>query len=365
MDTISTILSLGAAQGIILSIIILTIRRGDRLANRILASILIVFSISIFLHTLSQTNSKLNLPSHEGIISILFYLIGPLIYFYVKALTIPNFVITKKDYLHLMPFFICLVIHVPFYLQPSMNKIQHTIGEIVAVGAVFQTFAYIILAITELRKHKRAIKESFSSLEKINLNWLRFLIIGYIITWTIAIVLEGFHGKIESWDYSWIIVSVFMYAIGYMGLRQPEIFSGIQRENVKKVMSPKRKYEKSTLSPEMAQEYLEKLQNHMFQKKPYLNNNITLPTLANQLAISTHHLSQIINENFNQNFFEFINSYRVEELKQLIRNPKNQNINLASLGLDAGFNSISAFNAAFKKHTGITPSEFRESKQNT
>jgi len=363
MDAISTILFLGATQGIILSVVILTIRRDHQLANRILASILIVFSISIVLHTLSHINSELNLPHHEGIISILFYLIGPLIYFYVQALTIPDFVITKKDYLHLIPFIVCLIIYFPFYLLPSMSGTQHTIGEIIAAGVVTQTLAYTILAIIALRKHKRTIKESFSSLEKINLNWLRFLVIGYLITWTIAIVLEGFHGKIESWDYSWIVVSAFMYAIGYMGLRQPEIFSGAHFEEFKNDATTKKKYEKSTLTPEMAEVYLTKLQNYMSQKKPYLDNNLTLPKLANQLAISTHHLSQIINESFRQNFFEFINCHRVEEVKQMIRKPENQNINLASLGLDAGFNSISAFNAAFKKHSGMTPSEFKDHKQ--
>ena len=192
MDTISTILFLGATQGIILAIIILTIRRGDRHANSILASILIVFSISIILHLLSHTNFGLDLPYHEGIITILFYLIGPLIYFYVKALTISEFKISGKDYLHLLPFIVCLITFVPFYFLPTFTKIQHIVGEAVAAGVIFQTFAYISIAVVVLRKHSFAIKGSFSSIEKINLNWLRFLIVGYTITWTIAIVLEGF-----------------------------------------------------------------------------------------------------------------------------------------------------------------------------
>ncbi len=342
---------------------ILTIRRGDRFANRILASILIVFSISIVLHTLSHTNSKFNLPHHEGIITILFYLIGPLIYFYVEGLTIPSFMITKKDYLHFMPFIICLIIYLPFYLLTSVNKTQHIIGEIIAVGVLFQTFAYIVLSIIALRKHKQAIKESFSSLEKINLNWLRFLIVGYIITWTIAIVLEGFHGKIESWDYSWIIVSVFMYAIGYMGLRQPEIFSGAHLENLKGVAPAKKKYEKSTLTVEKADEYHEKLRTIMEKEKPYLQHDLTLPVLAKTLSISIHHLSQIINERLNQNFFEFVNCYRIGEAKRMIQDPQKKNLNLSAIGFEAGFNSVSAFNTAFKKHTRMTPSQFRDSRQ--
>jgi len=98
----------------------------------------------------------------------------------------------------------------------------------------------------------------------------------------------------------------------------------------------------------------------MVSEKPFLDSDITLPNLAKRLAISTHHLSQVINDKLQKNFFEFVNYYRVEEAKENIAEPANHNLNLAEIGFDVGFNSISSFNAAFKKHSGTTPSQYRE-----
>jgi AraC-like DNA-binding protein len=111
----------------------------------------------------------------------------------------------------------------------------------------------------------------------------------------------------------------------------------------------------------MAEQYYEKLQHVMHTEKPYLNKEITLPALAKILAITPHHLSQVINERLNQNFFEFINEYRVEEFKRLATNPKNKHISILGLAMEAGFNSKATFYRFFKSNTGLTPSEFMES----
>lgn len=161
-------------------------------------------------------------------------------------------------------------------------------------------------------------------------------------------------------SYVWIFVSVFMYAIGYMGLRQPEIFYGPYNQNLTVDGLTKKKYEKSALTPEKAEEYLQKLRHVVAREKPFLKSEITLPELAKHLAISPHHLSQIINEQLRQNFFEFVNSHRIEEAKKLIIDPENKNVNIAEIAFEVGFNSLSVFNTAFKKHTGMTPSQFRE-----
>ena len=96
----------------------------------------------------------------------------------------------------------------------------------------------------------------------------------------------------------------------------------------------------------------------MDEKKPYLEPKLTLNMLATQLDVSSNHLSQTINQHQNQNFYDFINQYRVEEFKQRAKDPKNQHFIILALALDAGFNSKSAFNLIFKKHTGMTPSQF-------
>jgi len=367
MNIVSIILFVGAVQGFFLSTVLFTIKRGNRTANRILAVILLIFSLIISVHTVSHSIELFYFPSHENILFLPGLLFGPLLYFYVKALTIPQFQPGKKNTIHFLPFILCSLIFLPLYFV-YLNERQEieqkvAIHHIIALLLIIHIFIYISIAIKLLRIHAENIKESFSSIEKINLKWLRFLIIGFVIIWLAASLFEINIIDYETFDFVWILVCIFMYLIGYKGLKQPEIFSGIRQEDQITGKLSKRKYEKSTLTEEKSREYLKKITVYMQTEKPYLENDITLPGLGRMLSISTHHLSRIINENLNKNFFEFINEYRVEEAKTLITKPDNRQINLASLGLESGFNSISAFNAAFKKHTGITPSQFRASLQ--
>ncbi|NOY60505.1 MAG: helix-turn-helix transcriptional regulator, partial [Calditrichaeota bacterium] len=98
-------------------------------------------------------------------------------------------------------------------------------------------------------------------------------------------------------------------------------------------------------------------------QKPYLISDLTLPQLANMLHISAHNLSEILNTYMQKNFFDFINHYRVEEVKNKLSDPKTQHLNILAIAFDAGFNSKTSFNTIFKKYTGQTPSQFRHNAQ--
>jgi AraC-like DNA-binding protein len=361
-NIIMTVLFLGAAQGIVLSVVLLTLRHGHRTANRILACILMLFSINMILHTLSHTKYFFNIPHHSGLITLLFFPFGPLFYFYVKALTSRpgQFPFGKKEFLHFLPFGICTILFVPFYLQSLHSDKPPFMQPILSGLVIMHVLIYIFVVIKRLRDHSGNIKTSFSSLEKINLKWLRSLVTGVVIFWLVVLFLEGLGVKAGPWNFIWVLVSIFMYSIGYLGMRQPEIFSGT---TVVEEL-PKKKYEKSTLTPGKAEEYLRRLLEMMSTNKPFLENDLTLPGLAKKLSITPHELSQIINEQLNRNFFEFVNSYRVEEAQKMITDPGNENLKIAAIGFNVGFNSTSAFNVAFKKHTGLTPSQSRKKISN-
>lgn len=94
--------------------------------------------------------------------------------------------------------------------------------------------------------------------------------------------------------------------------------------------------------------------------RPYLNSNLALPELAAKANLSTHHLSQLLNERLGKNFFDFVNEYRIAEVKRKLRDPAFAHLKIEELAYGCGFNSKSAFNTAFRKFTGITPSEFRK-----
>jgi AraC-like DNA-binding protein len=151
---------------------------------------------------------------------------------------------------------------------------------------------------------------------------------------------------------------VFVILIGYFGLKQKVIFENeIEQQPI--LDEEKMKYAGSTLKEDEASEYSEKLIEYMRKEKPYLNPELTLTQLATEIDITSHHLSQIINEQFKLNFFEYINQFRVEEVKTRIKNPKFDNYSLLAIAFDSGFNSKSSFNRIFKKFTNQTPSQFK------
>ncbi len=160
-------------------------------------------------------------------------------------------------------------------------------------------------------------------------------------------------------DSLFLALSVFVIVFGYLGLKQKVIFETDFKEQPLIVAGEKIKYSGSSLKEEEANTYAEQLGTFMHSDKPYLDPGLTLSQLASQINISSHHLSRIINEKFELNFFEYINQFRVEEVKARIKDPKFQNFSLLGIALDSGFNSKSAFNRIFKKFTKHTPSHYK------
>ncbi len=160
-------------------------------------------------------------------------------------------------------------------------------------------------------------------------------------------------------DGLFLSLSVFVILIGYFGLKQQVIFSNeniLVSEDILKVQP---KYSQSKLNDSEINQYSEKLVNYMELSKPYLNPDLALPQLAAELDISTHLLSQVINDHFEINFFDFVNGYRVNTFKERIADPKYANFSFLGIAFECRFNSKSAFNRVFKKHSGQTPSQYK------
>jgi AraC-like DNA-binding protein len=162
-------------------------------------------------------------------------------------------------------------------------------------------------------------------------------------------------------DGLFLSLSIFVILIGYFGLKQNVIFSS---ENIivsVEASQTHTKYSGSRLTDSEAKQYAGKLTDYMKSAKPYLNPDLSLPQLATELNISSHYLSQVINEQFNLNFFDFVNGYRVEAFKKKVTDPEFRNYSLLGIAFECGFNSKSAFNRIFKQASGITPSQFKKS----
>jgi AraC-like DNA-binding protein len=210
------------------------------------------------------------------------------------------------------------------------------------------------------------IFNNFSTTENINLDWLRKLVYSFGVIWTVLIVVATIHHVFHlfSWafctDGLFLSLSVFIILIGYFGLKQKEIFTQYPDHKIEYVTEPKTKYASVLLNEADAELYVSKIKHFMETEKSYMDADLTLPDLATKLEIPSHHLSRVINENFGLNFFDFINQYRIEEVKAKMARPEFDNLSLLGIAFESGFNTKSAFNRVFKKMTGSTPSEYKK-----
>ena len=297
-------------------------------------------------------------------------LYGPLLYLYTTSLITSTSRLDTKEWLHFLPFVVLLIYTIPFYTYSGSEKINLLNDEgsleygsdLLTHFKVGFSVAYIPFIVRSLRIYRRNVKDNFSSLEKRNLDWLQFFVLGGVLMALIAttLYLMDIFSNIET-DYGYLTllaVTIFVYSIGYLGLRQPEFFANFEKyEEAEKKAS--KKYSKSGLDDESGRDLAKKLKDLMDREQPYLKNELNLFELATMMEISTHNLTEIINKYADKNFYDFINVYRVEEVKRRIQDPSSDNLTLLAIGLEAGFNSKSSFNSVFKKHTGMTPSEFK------
>ncbi len=307
------------------------------------------------------------------------FIYGPIFYIYTKIVTGNEEKFNVKYLLHFIPFLLAHFYVSPYYLlshQEKLLKIDFYLNN-VQPDFVFIGFfkpvsgiVYTVLSLRLIKNFDNKLKEAFSNIEKIKLDWLRFLISGTFVVWFVVaclFIVSAIFG-LDKGPYDGIIyffVSIFIYAIGYGALNQPQVFNFKEDhktieatpsadETVKSV-----KYVKSSLGEDDIQKIKSDLILLMEDEKLYRNAEITLTQLAEKLLVTNHNLSEVINTAFNKNFYDFINNYRVEEVKEKLLNPDYSSRNLLTIAFESGFSSKSSFNTIFKKHTNTTPSEFR------
>ncbi len=367
MNVAVIVISVGLIQGFFLTFVLLTAKRGNKRANRLLGLFIFLFTITLGHVFIELTKLYLDYPHVLLIVHPIQFLFGPILLAYVLALTDPKFRFKKKYLFHFLPFLINVVYFtLTFYIKSAEYKIYRFETWRLSVTAadyfwslshVVYTTPYLVACVIAVKKHQERVKSSFSSIEKIKLAWLQRLLYIIIFIFVINTIFDVLYflniGRYAGNPIMGMIVAVVIYAIGYMGWQQPEIFIATN------IPTAKEKYKTSTLSPQQMQKYKQKLLDVMQTEKPFLNSSLTIKELAEKMHIQDYQLSQIINQQFNQNFFDFINSHRIKEARQKLSDPNNAHFSILAIAYDVGFNSKSAFNTAFKKHTGLTPSQFR------
>lgn len=376
---------IGASLAFFLEFILIS-KKEKSLADKILTIWMFVLGTHLLLHFIEDQQLDQKYHFLLGLATPFPLLSGPFLYLYTKVLTSGKARMDRLDYLHFLPAVLLILRMLPFFFLPGLEKLQYTqeleeqrsvLMIIVLYSYMVSGVIYITLSLLVLRRHRKNLAANFSYTDRINLNWLRNLIIGMIAIWSIVTIghtwdhLMDINIGAEVDQLIFMSLSLFILMIGYFGIKQTWIFSGQialeaheQQRNVKKKDTDFVQYRKSGLKREQADKLQAQLEKIMKEEKPFLDHKLTLKVLAENLNIHPNYLSQVINERFQKKFYDFINTARIEEFKTLVQQPKSQNLTLLALAMDCGFSSKSSFNKFFKKSTGKTPSEFIRSKEN-
>ncbi len=378
-------LLLGSAQGFLLSFLIFQKHR-KLYANRFLSLFMFLYSMILVQMLLTDLGYGEKIPHILLVCLGLPFLIGPLHFLYAKSIINFSTKMEKIDWLHFIPFAIVELYFLSYFFRAKQQALIVFENQQIYDASfllvlhnwliILQSLVYLILTIILINKYSKDIKNVFSSIEKIKLNWLKtitslvlFVLCFFIIENLLMVfgIQLSYHFNLTSFLYA-----ILIYVLGYIGFSKSEIFAEPEfAESMSRLSNydqtfhePKPtsvpKYEKSGLSQQKAKQYLDSLFKLMKEEEPFRDCELTLHQLAETLSISPHNLSQVLNAQLNQNFFDFINHYRIEQVKKDLIDSEKQHLKILSIAFDAGFNSKTSFNTIFKKHTNMTPSQHRK-----
>jgi AraC-like DNA-binding protein len=352
----------GIAQGFFLSSALLTTKRGERIINRLNVCLVALFTLDILFYIIFYT-------SYIKINYCIRLLYGPVLLIYLNVYSTHSFQIKKKNILHLLPFFISLLFLLALAvlsLGPGRERIAYsaglnshalwnTINHLFSLSTLVYMSTYLILCYKKLKE--QGMKRSWFNKKNFNIySMLIVIFLFYVIICFITSVIRSTGTEITLLlSLPVIFITLVLYFIGYMGMLKPEfLFITWDKGNNHSV------YKKIHLTEQKSREYLRRLLSVMEKEKLYTDPDLTLPVLAERVTISRNLLSYLLNSVLGINFYDFVNGFRIEAVKALLTDSTLENESILTIAFHAGFNSKSAFNKIFKKHTNMSPSEYKK-----
>ncbi|MFN7118722.1 MAG: helix-turn-helix domain-containing protein [Saprospiraceae bacterium] len=347
--------TIAAAQGYFVATV-LFVKKENRVPNRLLGAFLLLLAITLSEWLLWWTGLIRQVPGLMAVSVAFPLLYGPFLLLFYQA-TFQK--ITSNWGLHFIPALLLVLLMTPFYLrfvypQPTVIQsvtriLQHPLFPITVFSLM--SFYGIWMA-----RRFRPFLQGNSELQR----WHRLILLAYlgiILAYIFYRLLPTLELQAPVWKYL-IALSLtgFIYLIAWLGYVQPQVLAGVR---LQEALQPK-KYRKSSLSALESQQLFQQITRLIESESLYANGELDLETLSQKLKKSRHHISQAINEQTGGNFADFINRYRIQAAQDLLANRSKREKNVIEVAYEVGFNSKKAFNLAFKKITGMTPTEYRQ-----
>ena len=385
MQFLNEALLVGAAQGLLLCVVILSIP-SNQIANRLLALYVGLES----LHLLNLHITYIDFEESPAVGLRLMFgiraLVGPALYLYVCALTNPRFRLRRSQLKHLWVLVFVLgwfglLVRDPGWLALSTTELWSKPST--ALMAVYQSLVaggYALAAWRRLERHQRRLQQAVSVVDDVNLGWLQLLMAALVGITVLHLGLELLRtmewiDPLAKAVVNLTVTLLLVYLISIGGLRQPQVFSeglraalaALEDDAEPAVAStaassaPERnKYRKSGLDEARREEIWQQLQDLFEQRHPFLEPGLDLPGLARMLGVRPQELSEVINTVYGGSFYDLINHHRIEAAQALLRQPGEQHRKMLDIALSVGFSSQSTFYNQFRKLAGQTPTAYRQ-----
>lgn len=344
---------------LILSLFFFVNKRGFILENKILAILLLIFNLQVFYSFATSSFAFQYFMDWHKLLFLLrqtSFLIGPLLYFYVNSFLKRKDIFNYRTSIHFLPFVGAVFFLLIYYRNLNQFIIWESIIDLnFTILILAHNFTYILLSLLSMKSTTIGIKGFYKSiLISSNNTWLQILLVGFIIIWIVN--LNSFALYMILKRPGWCAYTESIYALtAFLFINTIMVFL-LFKPDVYYIIA---KYKSNKLKDNDKSEYLQRLTTYMDSHKPFLNPDITLEALANEISVNPRLLSQIINETFKKNFKSYILEYRIKESMNILADSKHAKLTILEILYQVGFNSKSAFNNQFKLYTNLTPVEYR------
>lgn len=371
IDVPNFLLAASVIQAVVLSVFLVLPSNFAQTSNKLLVVVLLSIAAEyaeLFLYGAGVTIWH---PNYAYVGTLISVLQPPAIYLYTKSLMYRGFEIEPRHAAHLAPFLAAVTVFLfSYYLQPAEVKAHILLDQdlpgmpaslplALMVHGVF--LSYLIYSVIVLRKFAASVRNIFSDIESKQMAWLKLLLSGYAVVWTISLAYcLSFYIFKRTAETGYVLmvagVSGFLFInmLVIHALRQSAIFSGLTKEEAELLKD--REAGEDAVLPTAEQK--NRVERFMENEKPFLNANLSLNQLAKQMGISPRDLSFVINRGFDKNFFDFVSDYRICHATGLLER-REEGKTILEVMCESGFNSKSVFNTAFKQETGMTPTQYR------